>query len=46
MASSVPLISWVVIVPQRDAQAIDEVVSKMQRVGDPIKFKVNRPREV
>ncbi|XP_035708527.1 piwi-like protein Siwi isoform X2 [Folsomia candida] len=46
MASTVPLENWVVIVPQRDAQAIDEVVSKMQRVGEPIRFRVSRPREV
>lgn len=46
MASSVPLDNWVIIVPQRDAQAIDEVVSKMQRVGEPIRFRVARPREV
>ncbi len=46
MASVVPLDTWVVIVPQRDAQAIDEVVSKMQRVGEPIRFRISRPREV
>lgn len=46
MASCVPLENWAIIVPQRDAQAIDEVVSKMQRVGEPINFRINRPREV
>lgn len=46
MALSVALESWVIIVPQRDAQAIDEVVTKMQRVGEPIRFHVARPREV
>lgn len=46
MASSVHLNNWVIIVPQRDAQAIDEVISKMQKVGEPIRYRVGRPRQV
>jgi aubergine-like protein len=46
MLSSVPLEHWVVIVPGRDAQAIDHMIGEMQSVANPIRFRINRPREV
>jgi len=46
MLSSVPLENWVVIVPGRDAQAIDHMIGEMQSVANPIRFRINRPRDV
>ncbi|XP_035708343.1 piwi-like protein Siwi [Folsomia candida] len=46
MASTVPLNYWAVIVPQRNAQPIDELITRMQRVGAPIRFRLANPREV
>ncbi len=46
MLSSVPLRTWVVIVPSRDANAVERLVSSMQRVGRPLRFNISNPTEV
>lgn len=46
MTSSKPLTDWVVIVPAREAHAVDTVVSNMQKVADPIRFRISRPKEM
>ena len=42
MTSSIKLENWVVITPQRDAYAIDEVISKMQQVSNLIGFNIGK----
>ncbi|XP_035713881.1 piwi-like protein Siwi isoform X2 [Folsomia candida] len=46
MFSTVALDNWVIIVPQRDASSVEILVSNLQRVGNPLKFRLSRPLEV
>lgn len=46
MVSCVNLDSWVIIVPQKEGHIVDELVQKLQRVCQPMRFMVARPMEV
>lgn len=39
----VPLKEWVVIVPSRDAVAVDKLISTMRRVAGPLRLQISDP---
>lgn len=46
MLSTVDLQKWVVLVPQRDAPGVDNLVRTMAKVSAPLNMKVGNPKEV
>lgn len=46
MLSSVNLQKWVVLVPQRDAAGVDNLVRTMAKVSAPLNMRVENPKEV
>jgi len=46
LLSCIPLNVWVIIVPQRDAQAIEGVYRSMSQVSRPLAFQIQAPREM
>lgn len=46
MLSSIPLKTWAVIVPMREAQVLDKLVRTMQRVAQPLRFPISAPTEL
>jgi len=45
MVSSVPLGTWVIILPARDDQNVNNLVATMQRVSRPLGFNINNETE-
>ena len=46
MLSAVHLQKWALLVPQRDATGVDNLVKTMTKVGSPLNMKVSSPREM
>ena len=46
MLSAVEMKQWVVLVPQRDAPGVDNLVKTMAKVSTPLSMKIANPKEV
>jgi hypothetical protein len=46
MLSAVHLQKWALLVPQRDATGVDNLVKTMTKVGSPLNMKVSNPMEM